>query len=103
VKTIDIYDWIKEREGIEETPGRTIQEQLAAFDNAASGVGLVFVLELISKETVDVKSLTESGTHQELRTVPVAKIRDKWVTIDNEEVANILYNMIEILVSSQNE
>ena len=91
-----VREWVQKRIGREiiELPNLTIDQQLQNYDAAKSGVGFVLVLAMI---TTDVESEYPEATHASVISLPIIKILGEWVTLTDENLADILASVIRII------
>jgi len=97
--TTTINDWVSQRIGKEvlELPNLTVAEQLSQYDNAGTGFGFLLLLAKVS--TDDVGDSPES-TQLNLLSVPMRKLRNEWVTINDENLADIVAGVIRMVTPS---
>ena len=95
--TVNIQDWMAQRQDeIIEIPKLSISEQLERYDSSETGIGFILVLCLMTMD--------DSGTptNYDVLSMPVVKIRGEWLTINDENLADILAGVVR-MVAPANE
>ena len=96
IMTQTLAEWSKKQIGKEyyELPNLSVQQQLDRYDSAETGVGFILVLAAI---TTDVESEYPEPTHFNVCSIPAVRIRGEWVTLEDENLADILTSLIRIV------
>ena len=98
---IDIIEWASQRSRtIFELPNYSLQSQLDKYEQAETGIGFVLFLQLISTDT---ESDNPEATHTTVISVPVMKIRGRWQTVTNENVADMMSGLIRMVVPPEED
>lgn len=91
-----IEQWLEDNTDnmIQEMPGKSVSEQLALYDAAGTGVGFVLVLQPEIGQCEDAEEI-----QGEIRVVgvPVVKICNKWYTITDEDLAEVVAAVLRII------
>ncbi|MDP6587004.1 MAG: hypothetical protein QF535_20290 [Anaerolineales bacterium] len=96
--TISVEKWLSQRLGVEviELPQLPVREQLNKYDGAGSGVGFLLLLAMTS---IDDESDNPETTHYGLLSVPIVKLRNTWMAIEDENLSDILAGVIRMVAS----
>jgi len=98
--TTTVTDWMKERaDSVMEIAGLPVQAQLDKYDASKTGIGFILVLELICVSEND----PPKPTHADLVSQPVVKIRGTWVTINEENLSDILSGVVRMIAPDVGE
>ncbi len=97
--TTTINDWVMQRIGKEvlELTNLSVVKQLSQYDDAGTGFGFLLLLAKVS--TDDVGDSPES-TQLNLLSVPMLKLRNEWVTVSDENLADIVAGVIRMVTPS---
>ena len=97
-KLIEISKWLEKKLGVEiiELPNSSIAEQIDKFDDTGCGIGLILALEVYSTDDPTDISYT-------MASYPVMKIRNVWMTIDDDNLSDMVRSMIIMLVPTNEE
>lgn len=93
--TVSIEEWLALRRGAEviELPNSSIQSQLTKYDEAGTGLGFVMVLSLVMEDD----GVNPAQGSADLLPVPVVKLNKQWMTIEDENLADILSGVIRMV------
>lgn len=91
-----IKDWIVERLGNEvvEIPGWPVEGQLRKHDRTGSGIGFVLLFAMVSLES---DGEVMEATHRTLMSVPIVRIRNEWLTMEDENLQDILSGIVRLV------
>ena len=97
--TTTINDWVSQRIGQEvlELTNVPVAEQLLQYDDAGTGFGFLL---LLAKVSTDDGGDSMESTQLNLLSVPMLKLRNEWVTIDDENLADIVAGVIRMVTPS---
>lgn len=100
-QTINVQSWLEARKDeILEVSRLPVKEQLEAIEKAGSGVGFVFVLTMTSTDT---ESEFPQATHVDLTSIPVLRVRGEWVTVEDDNLLDILAGVIRMVAPNISE
>lgn len=96
-KIVDVMTWVQEN-SLFDIPEMPLMTQLESLEKGGTGVGFVFGMDALP--TQEDKSDAECF---ELISVPVVKIKGRWVTVADENLSDILASIIRMLAPSEGE
>jgi len=98
--TVTVEEWVKARLGTEviELPKLAVEEQLRRYDEAGSGIGFILLLEMV---TADADGEYPEATQFNLASVPAVKLCGSWMTVDDENLADILAGVVRLVAPTQ--
>lgn len=96
MNTITVKDWINTSvdKGLIELPNYTIKSQLDAYDSAGTGIGFILILSMVSSDSI---SDAPEATHAFMVSVPIVKMRGEWVTVEDENLADMVAGLIRMI------
>jgi hypothetical protein len=84
--------WLASREVLD-LPAMPVATQLSRHDAVGTGLGFVFVL--VSEESESERGVVEKNFA--LTTIPVLKVRGEWLTVADENLADIFAGFIRMV------
>ena len=95
---IPIEKWLEDRLNVEivELQGSTIKQQLAVYDSANTGVGIVLAMAVMASDESEDKLY-------DMIPIPIFKIKNQWMTILEEGFSDLVRDVIILLIPKEDE